>query len=85
MPVSARALGVASKGLNVLGKAVAVVGLVNTGYQWSQGNISDTRAIADGVMGVVGFLGPWGAAASLVYFGTVAVYEHYYINDKAAF
>jgi hypothetical protein len=85
LPISAKALGVTSKGLNVLGKAVGVVGLVNTGYQWSQGNISDARAIADGVMGVVGFLGPWGAGASLVYFGGMALIEHYGNNDKPLF
>ncbi len=85
LPLSAKALGVTSKGLNVLGKAVGVAGLVNTGYQWSQGNISDTRAIADGIMGVVGFLGPWGAAVSIVYFGGIAAYEYYYNDNKPAF
>nr|WP_277115530.1 RHS repeat-associated core domain-containing protein [Chryseobacterium sp.] len=85
LPLSAKTLGVTSKGLNVLGKAVGGAGLVNTGYQWSQGKISDTRAIADGIMGVVGFLGPWGAAASLVYFGGIAAYEYYYNDNKPAF
>lgn len=85
LPASARVLGVTSKGLNVLGKTVGAVGLINTAYQYQQGNITGIRATADAVMGVVGFLGPWGAGASLVYFGGMAIYETNFNNGKALF
>ncbi|WPO81612.1 DUF6443 domain-containing protein [Chryseobacterium sp. JJR-5R] len=85
LPASAQALGKFSTALKWGGRAVGAIGLANTAYQWSEGNISDARAIADGVMGVVGFFGPWGAAASLVYFGGMAIYETYYNDGKPAF
>ncbi len=84
LPVSAKALVNTSKVLGVAGKAVGVLGIANTVYQWNKGNISDTRAIFDGVMGVAGFF-PATAWLSLGYFATMAIYETYYNNGKPAF
>ncbi|AZA51543.1 RHS repeat-associated core domain-containing protein [Chryseobacterium sp. G0201] len=85
LPASAQALGKFSTVLKWGGRAVGAIGIANSLYQGYNGNISTTRAAVDTVMGVVGFIGPWGAAASLVYFGGMAVYEHYYNDDKSAF
>ncbi|KPH13813.1 hypothetical protein AMQ68_09770 [Chryseobacterium sp. ERMR1:04] len=85
LPASAQALGKFSTVLKWGGRAVGAVGIANSLYQGYNGNISTTRAAVDTVMGVVGFIGPWGAAASLVYFGGMAVYEHYYNDDKSTF
>ncbi|AZA80842.1 sugar-binding protein [Chryseobacterium lactis] len=84
LPVSAKALGNASKVLGVAGKAVGVLGIANTVYQWNKGNISDTRAIVDGVMGVAGFF-PATAWVSIGYFAGMTIYETYYNNGKPAF
>jgi hypothetical protein len=85
LPASAQALGKFSTALKWGGRIVGGIGVANSIYQGIEGNISPTRAAVDSVMGVVGFFGPWGAAASLAYFGTMAVYEHYYNNDKSVF
>ena len=58
------------------GRFVGAAGILNTLYQYNQGNISTNRAVADTIMGVVG-LTPWGAIPSLVYFGAVAGVEVY--------
>jgi len=83
-PTSAKFLEGASKILNFAGKVVGGIGLLNTGYQWSQGNVSDARAIADGVAGVMGFF-PATAWLSLGYFAAMATYEYYYNDGKPAF
>jgi hypothetical protein len=85
LPQSAQTLSRASTVLKWTGRAAGAVGLLNTGYQWQQGNISNARAIADGIMGVVGFIGPYGAAASLLYFGGMALIEQYGNNNKPLF
>lgn len=84
LPVSAKALGTASTALKWGGRVVGAVGIANTLYQYGEGNISGTRAGVDTAMGVIG-LTPWGAIPSLVYFGGMAVYEHYYNDDKPIF
>lgn len=84
LPVSAKALGNASKVLGVAGKAVGVLGIANTVYQWNKGNISDTRAIVDGVMGVAGFF-PATAWISVGYFAGMALYETYGNDGKPLF
>ncbi|SMO47371.1 RHS repeat-associated core domain-containing protein [Chryseobacterium rhizoplanae] len=84
LPFSAKALGNTSRVLGIAGKVVGALGLMNTAYQYRQGNISGTRAIVDGVMGVAGFF-PATAWVSLGYFAGMAIYEHYYNDDKPIF
>ena len=84
LPVSAKALGTASTVLKGLGTTVGIIGLTNTAYQYSQDNISGTRAVVDGVMGVAGFF-PATAWVSLGYFATMAIYETYYNDGKPSF
>lgn len=75
---SASALSNASTGLKWFGRAVGAVGVGITAYQYlGQKSITGKEAAWDTAMGVVGFLGPWGAAASLTYFGGKALYEYY--------
>ncbi|MCS3529892.1 hypothetical protein [Chryseobacterium sp. JUb7] len=75
---SASALSKGATGLKWLGRIAGGVGLGITTYQYlGQDSISGTEFTVDTVMGVVGFLGPWGAAASLTYFGGKALYEYY--------
>ncbi len=83
-PTSAKFLESASTGLKWGGRVVGAVGVANTLYQYGKGNISGTRAIADGVAGVMGFF-PATALLSLGYFATMAAYEHYYNDGKPAF
>ena len=85
LPFSAQTLSKASTIFKWTGRAAGAVGLLNTAYQWQEGKISNARAIADSIMGVVGFMGPYGAAASLIYFGGMALYEQYGNNDKPLF
>lgn len=85
LPASAQALGKYSTVLKWGGRAVGAIGVANSLYQGYKGNISKSRATLDTVMGVVGFMGPWGAAASLIYFGGMAIYETYYNDGKPAF
>jgi hypothetical protein len=84
LPASAKALGNASKVFSVAGKAVGVLGIANTVYQWKNGNISDTRAIVDGVIGVAGFF-PATAWISVGYFAGMALYETYGNDGKPLF
>ncbi|RQO41798.1 hypothetical protein DBR39_02750 [Chryseobacterium sp. KBW03] len=85
LPLSAQTLSRTSTVLKWTGRAAGAIGLLNTGYQWQQGNISNARAIADGIMGAVGFIGPYGAAASLLYFGGMALIEQHGNNNKPLF
>lgn len=80
LPASAQTLGKASTALNVVGKTVGAIGIVNTGYQMLQGNISYSRGTIDLAMGVLGFF-PATAPISLLYFGGVALYENYSGNE----
>jgi hypothetical protein len=84
LPFSAKALGNTSKVFSVAGKAVGVLGIANTVYQWKNGNISDTRAIVDGMMGVAGFI-PATAWISVGYFALTALYETYGNDGKPLF
>ncbi len=84
LPISAKTLGNASKVLGVAGKAVVVLGIANTVYQWNKGNISDTRAIVDGLMRVAGFF-PATAWISVGYFAGMALYETYGNDGKPLF
>ncbi|MDN3672410.1 RHS repeat-associated core domain-containing protein [Flavobacterium branchiarum] len=58
------------------GKVLGGLSLGITAYQYGSGQISGREASIDGVMGVVGFLGPIGAATSLTYFTGKAIYEY---------
>lgn len=77
-------MGTASKVFSVTGKIVGAVGIANTLYQGIEGNISPTRAIVDGVMGVAGFF-PATAWVSVGYFAGMALYEYYYNDGKPVF
>ncbi|UZT97250.1 hypothetical protein ODZ84_18975 [Chryseobacterium fluminis] len=85
LPASAQALGKFSKALKWGGRIVGGIGIANSIYQGMEGNISSTRAAVDTAMGVVGFFGPWGAAASLIYFGGMAIDETNFNDGKAVF
>ena len=86
LPFSAQTLGKAAPILNGIGKAVGFVGLANTAYQLANGNISTTRALTDGIAGVLGMYGgPYGAAVSIVYFGALAFAENYYNDGNPLF
>ncbi|RLJ34637.1 RHS repeat-associated protein [Chryseobacterium sp. 7] len=84
LPFSAKALGTASTVLKGLGTTVGIVGLTNTAYQYSQGKISGTRAVVDGLMGVAGFF-PATAWVSVGYFAITALYETYGNDGKPLF
>lgn len=84
LPFSAKELGNASPVLKGLGTTVGIIGLTNTAYQYSQGNISGTRAVFDGVMGIAGFF-PATAWVSIGYFGVMAISETYYNDGKPLF
>ncbi|QHC85053.1 hypothetical protein AS589_09830 [Empedobacter brevis] len=66
----------AAKVLKISGNALAGVGAVVSIYQYSSGQISGTEFTVDMIMSGVGFLGPFGAGASLIYFGGKAIYEY---------
>ncbi|WP_374462910.1 RHS repeat-associated core domain-containing protein [Chryseobacterium sp.] len=84
LPISAKALETTSTALKWGGRVVGAVGLANTLYQYGKGNISGTRAIVDGVMGVAGFF-PATAWVSVVYFAGMAFYETYGNDGKPLF
>lgn len=84
LPVSAKTLGTASTVLKGLGTTVGIFGLANTAFQYRQGNISGTRAVVDGIMGVAGFI-PATAWVSVGYFAGMALYETYYNDGKPLF
>ena len=84
LPTSAKFLERASTALKWGGRIVGAVGVANTLYQGIEGNISGTRAVVDGVMGVAGFF-PATAWVSLGYFAAMAIYETYYNDGKPAF
>jgi len=66
----------AAKVLKISGNALAGVGAVVSIYQYGSGQISGTEFTVDMIMSGVGFLGPFGAGASLIYFGGKAIYEY---------
>ena len=84
LPASAKFLEGASPVLIWGGTTVGIIGLTNTAYQYSQGNISGTRAVFDGVMGIAGFF-PATAWVSIGYFGVMAISETYYNDGKPLF
>lgn len=84
LPASAKFLERASATLQWGGRVVGGVGIANTFVQWRRGNISDVRAIADGMAGFAGFF-PLTAWYSIGYFGIMATYETYYNDGKPAF
>ncbi|RXM41150.1 sugar-binding protein [Chryseobacterium sp. CH21] len=84
LPFSAKALGNASKVFSVAGKVVGAVGIANTLYQGIEGNISPTRAVVDGMMGIAGFF-PATAWISVGYFAGMALYETYGNDGKPLF
>lgn len=56
----------------------SLFGIGITAYQYfGQESITGKEAFWDTTMGVVGFMGPWGAGASLLYFGVKTAYEYY--------
>lgn len=70
--------GKASQAFKIGGNIVGGIGISITAYQYfEQGSITGKEFTVDTIMGVAGFLGPWGAAASLVYFGSKGIYEYY--------
>ena len=73
----------AAKGYRVAGNVVGGLGLVVTAVQWQTGQISTTEASIDAAFGVIGFVGPWGAAISGGYFLFKTGYEYY--TDKPLF
>lgn len=63
---------------NIGGKVIGGAGLLISGYQFADGQITGYELTADAVMTAVGIWGgPWGAAASIVYFGGKALYNYY--------
>ncbi|MDR7131002.1 RHS repeat-associated protein [Algoriphagus sp. 4150] len=68
------AVNAASK-FAVAGKVVGGLGMGITVMQWRTGQISDTEASVDLIMGAIGFTG-WGTPVSLLYFGGKFVYEY---------
>lgn len=80
-PFSAQTLKNASPYLKWGGRVVGALGIFNTGLDWRNGEISASRAGLDTAMGIIGFMGPGGAVISLTYFGSVALYEHFYGNQ----
>jgi len=59
-----------ARAFRFFGRAAFAVGVLNTGYQYYQGNISGTRAIFDIGFATAGTLGgPWGFGANVVYTG----------------
>ena len=52
------------KGVGILSAGVSAA---STYYRWQSGEISGTQALVDGAMIGIGFLGPWGMAASAGY------------------
>ncbi len=80
-PFSAQTLKNASPYLKWGGRVVGALGIFNTGLDWRNGEISASRAGLDTAMGIIGFMGPGGAVISLTYFGSVALYEHFYVNQ----
>jgi len=84
LPFSAKALETASTALKWGGRVVGAVGVANTLYQYGKGNISGTRAVVDGVMGVAGFF-PATAWISVGYFAGMALYETYGNDGKPLF
>jgi RHS repeat-associated protein len=75
--VSTNALRTTGTVLRTAGALAGVAGLGITAYQYANHQISGTEATIDGVFGVIGFIGPWGAAISIGYFGGKYLYEHY--------
>ena len=65
-----------TKGLKIGGAVVGAVSIGATLYEYQQGNISGVEATVDVIMGGVGFLGPVGAGASLLYSLGKATYEY---------
>lgn len=65
-----------SNGLKVTGNVLGGIGILYTGGQYINGDITGTEASIDAIMGAVGFFGPWGAAISLTYFAGKAIYEY---------
>ena len=62
--------------LKASGNALAGIGAVVSIYQYGSGQISGAEFTVDMIMTGVGFLGPIGAGASLIYFGGKAIYEY---------
>ena len=75
--VSTSALRTTGTVLRVAGNLAGAAGLGITYYQYKTGQISGTEASVDATFGATGFLGPWGAAISVGYFGGKYLYEHY--------
>ncbi len=75
--VSTNALRTTGTVLRTAGALAGVAGLGITAYQYANHQILGTEATIDGVFGVIGFIGPWGAAISIGYFGGKYLYEHY--------
>lgn len=75
--VSTSALRTTGTVLRVAGNLAGAAGLGITYYQYKTGQISGTEASVDATFGAIGFLGPWGAAISIGYFGGKYLYEHY--------
>ena len=75
--VSTSALRTTGTVLRVAGNIAGVAGLAITYDQYRRGKISGTEASVDAAFGAIGFLGPWGAAISIGYFGGKYLYENY--------
>ncbi|WEK18947.1 MAG: DUF6443 domain-containing protein [Candidatus Pedobacter colombiensis] len=75
--VSTSALRTTGTVLRAAGSLAGAAGLGITYYQYKTGQISGTEASVDATFGAIGFLGPWGAAISIGYFGGKYLYEHY--------
>lgn len=74
--VSSSALRITGNVLKGASYVAGGAGLLITGYQFANGQISGLEAGVDASFGVVGFFGWRGAAISIVYFGGKALYEY---------
>ncbi|MNK03814.1 hypothetical protein D3C87_216670 [compost metagenome] len=75
--VSTKALAKTGAILRTAGTAAGIGGLGITVYQALSGQITGKEAAVDAFFGAVGFIGPWGAAISVGYFGGKFLYEHF--------
>lgn len=66
-----------AKGAKIGGHIAGGISLGVTYYQWNTGQISNTEASIDAIMGAIGFIPGWGTAISLTYFVGKGLYEHF--------
>lgn len=67
----------AANGYKVAGNVVGGLGLLVTGAQLYNNQITETEASIDAAFGVIGFMGPIGAGVSATYFIGKIGYEYF--------